>query len=435
MFLAVMVLMIACGVKEESICNNGEWKAEAGVVSECVENIWVMRRITRQWGTLYNDAGSALTMDAKGNFYVAGGAIDDNEEDKYDSLTLIKWNQDGTKAWSRSWSTDKLEMTTALATDPHGGIYVVGSTTGKIDDNVCAGRTDAFLIKWNDSGVKEWSKEWGTNEDEIAYAVTLDATSNIYITGMTRGSLDGNVHDGRLCGEYGDGAPLPCGDIFLTKWDKYGTKLWTRQWGSSGGNEGRAISVDSTNNVYVAGRIGGEQILVKWSSDGEKLWSKTFDWMQIYSLLADSTGNVYVSGNICDENISDCHIFLTKISKDGDIEWTKRWGNYVEGLSPQALSLFVANDSEYVYVTGSIWGDWEERESSGGHDVFITKWDAKGNNNMIERLWGTEEYDAGTYIKVDGAGDIYVVGWTNGGIDGNATVGGKDLFFTQWLVE
>ena len=51
--------------------------------------------------------------------------------------------------------------------------------------------------------------------------IALDSSANIYITGSTDGNLDGNISSGIL-------------DIFLTKFDSTGNKLFTRQFGTTG---------------------------------------------------------------------------------------------------------------------------------------------------------------------------------------------------------
>ena len=65
-----------------------------------------------------------------------------------------------------------------------------------------------------------WTKQFGTSSDDAGLAAATDASGNIYVTGWTNGSLDGNTNQGS-------------GDVFLTKYDINGAKLWTKLLGTS----------------------------------------------------------------------------------------------------------------------------------------------------------------------------------------------------------
>ncbi len=88
---------------------------------------------------------------------------------------------------------------------------MTGWTTGKLDGNTNSGRYDIFLIKYNSSGTKQWTKLLGTPSSDTGRGVTTDSSGNIYVTGGTEGRLDGNTNSGSY-------------DIFLVKYSSSGTK-------------------------------------------------------------------------------------------------------------------------------------------------------------------------------------------------------------------
>ena len=52
-------------------------------------------------------------------------------------------------------------------------------------------------MKFNTSGEKQWTRQWGTSEGDGAYGI--DASfGNIYVNGSTYGDLDGNTNKGKL---------------------------------------------------------------------------------------------------------------------------------------------------------------------------------------------------------------------------------------------
>ncbi len=62
--------------------------------------------------------------------------------------------------------------------------------------------------------VVEWTQQLGTVSDDYTRDMSVDSSGNAYVTGWTGGNLDGNTNAGGT-------------DMFLTKYDTAGTKLWT----------------------------------------------------------------------------------------------------------------------------------------------------------------------------------------------------------------
>lgn len=180
-------------------CVTGDWKTETGVVSECVDGHWTVRRITKQWGTSGSEYGSSVALDTAGHIYVTGytyGSLDGNTSVGGTDIFLTKWNADGTKAWTKQWGTSSYDYGSSVVLDTAGNIYVTGYTRGSLDGNANAGYNDIFLTKWNANGTKAWTKQWGMNNYDEGYSVALDTAGNIYVTGDTIGSLDGNANAG-----------------------------------------------------------------------------------------------------------------------------------------------------------------------------------------------------------------------------------------------
>ena len=53
-----------------------------------------------------------------------------------------------------------------ITSDSSGNIYVTGSTSGGLDGNTSAGNTDLFVVKYNSSGVKQWTQQLGTSTQD-----------------------------------------------------------------------------------------------------------------------------------------------------------------------------------------------------------------------------------------------------------------------------
>ena len=152
--------------------------------------------------------------------------------------------ESGIAVWAREWGTEKNDIGYDVATDISGSIYVAGVTLGSLDGNTSAGAWDIFLTKYDAAGKRLWTKQWGTKGRDEGRGVTADGSGNIYITGYTRGRLEENIYSGKA-------------DVFLAKYNPEGKKLWVRQWGTAGDDEGKSVITDSFGNIYVAGYTEG----------------------------------------------------------------------------------------------------------------------------------------------------------------------------------
>jgi uncharacterized delta-60 repeat protein len=355
---------------------------------------------TKQLGTSSSDEGRGVTTDSSGNIYVTGltqGGLDGNTNSGGSSVDndifLVKYNSSGTKQWTKQLGTSSSSCFNnqygyypsscgssagnGVTTDSSGNIYVTGFTVGGLDGNTSSGNLDIFLIKYNSSGTKQWTKQLGSSKDKLGNNneqgkdVTTDSSGNIYVTGYTSGDLDGNTG-------------LIASDIFLVKYNSSGTKQWTKQLGTNSSDGGSGVTTDSSGNIYVTGVIGaGDIFLFKYDSSGTKQWTKqlgTSKGDHGNGVTTDSSGNIYVTG-------------------------------YTSGLE------------NYIGLDGNT--------SLGSTDIFLVKYNSSGTKQWTKQL-GTNSMDSGNGVTTDSSGNIYVTGSTSGGLDGNTSSGSGDIFLVKY---
>ena len=88
---------------------------------------------------------------------------------------------------------------------------MTGATLGAIDGQANAGDADAFLTKYDSSGVRQWTRFIGTSGTDWGQAVDVDSAGNIYVTGSVSGSFDVKTYNGGK-------------DVFLAKYDSIGNQ-------------------------------------------------------------------------------------------------------------------------------------------------------------------------------------------------------------------
>jgi hypothetical protein len=149
-----------------------------------------------------------------------------------------------------------------IAVDPVGNVYVTGwatsanfpTTPGAVQQTY-RGVQNAFVTKLSPDGSLVYSTYLGGSMGDRGEGIAVDTEGNAYVTGSavstdfptTAGAFQVTAHGG-------DCIWYPCDDAFVSKLNPAGSALvYSTYLGSSGGDKGAAIAVDSQGNAYVTG--------------------------------------------------------------------------------------------------------------------------------------------------------------------------------------
>ena len=205
---------------------------------------------------------------------------------------------------------------------------MAGATFGGLDGSN-SGSSDIFLVKYNSSGVRQWTKQLGTTSEDVAYGIRIDSNDHIYLTGYTKGDPWNVV--GNLDNETNSGNS----DAFILKYYDNSTLHWTTLLGTSNAEVGRSIARDSSNNLYVTGDNN--------TADG------------------------------------DYDAFISKYNSSLSPQWTKEISsdNTTSSYADYGYGVVVNSDG-YIYAVGNTGGEIDNNTNSGEQDVFIFKYDSSG---------------------------------------------------------
>jgi len=306
-----------------------------------------------KWGSSDDDYAGPLTTDSDGNIFVGGwteGVLEEHPNNGNTDVFIYKLNSAGEKIWTKTWGTAGYEYLNGMELDVNGNLYVTGSTSTGPDFNL-------FVAGYNGTdGENIWTKQWDSDNETLGRAIAVDNVGNIYVTGFTEASFDGNANMGGS-------------DIFLIKLSSVGEKVWSRQIGTEGNDYGEAVEVDSDGSVYISGETDGnlfgmpnsglkDMFLGKFSQNGEREWSANFGTSMTetgFSLLTQGNGKFYLAGKTEGafdgyQNSGSGDFFLSILDRS---EETSECGNdFVEGKEVCDGSSRLCKEIDPIYSSG-----------------------------------------------------------------------------------
>jgi len=211
--------------------------------------------------------------------------------------------------------------------------------------------------------------------------VTQDVNGNTFVVGTSN-------QQGAILQKY-----APASSTFLQQFTNLPTFYGTDCCNPSNGN-GYAVTVDSSNNIYITGVALNDFALVKYNSSGTLVNKKSFGSSGAFGggISIDSSGNIIVSGD------TGSNLFVHKYNSSYTLIWRRAFSNCVSGQS--ALTRSVVNTSTNVtFIAGTL-------TSNAGCAIIAV--DSTGATSWSRKLTQSGVV-CGMDIKIDSTGaNIYV---------------------------
>lgn len=217
-----------------------------------------------------------ITIDPNGNVITAGHYEGNADFDpgmgtlifSGDGAYISKLDSAGNFVWAKNLAHPVSQSplsscrATSVAVDIFGNIYTTGNFIDTVDFDPSIGNYnligdyfgDAFICKLDAAGNFKWAKPFYGNGNEGGIAIALDASGNVYTTGILNATadLDPGIGNYNL-----SSAGIGNHDGYISKLNALGDFVWAKQLGGAVGSELfiSSIVIDADSNVYTLGNF------------------------------------------------------------------------------------------------------------------------------------------------------------------------------------
>jgi len=163
---------------------------------------------------------------------------------------LVKLDPNGKHIWNKQFGMPNTadKRVADLVTDNVGNIVLMGTVADEIDFGggilPVVGPSDVFLASFTEAGQHRWSKRFEGQFLLNPLSMSMDVSGDVVLAG----AFSETAHFG--------GESFACAggmDVYVAKFDQYGSHLWSRQFGAQFTEETSATAMDGLGNVLIAG--------------------------------------------------------------------------------------------------------------------------------------------------------------------------------------
>jgi hypothetical protein len=402
------------------------------------------------------EGGTSIAVDAQGDAYVVGtnGGVPTTANALASSPTagnptdfVAELNPTGSSLLYGTYLPDTvnsigdLGLTSAIAVDGSGNIYVAGAATTGLPTTANAFQTapigqNAFFMKIDPALSGTASLLYssylggGVGYGDAATSLAVDSAGDAYLEGYTGGDFP--TTSGAFQTSMGGGAL----NVFVAKFDPalsgaeslvYSTYLGGTTTVSGNENWGSGY-VPNHNAIVVSEICGG--IAVDSAGNAYVTSATTQTDFPTTSGAYQTTSNIHARSTPA----SGCDVFVTKLNAAGSalVYSTYLGGGTANGQGTQSGGASIAVDaSGDAYLSG--WTNSTsfptqnpvQAASGGGYDSFVTELNPSGSGLLFSTYLGGGGNDYGYGIALDSAGNVYA-GGQNGSSNFPTTAGAYD---------
>jgi len=181
----------------------------------------------RTYGGAEDDSGKSITKTSGDGYVIVGWTMSFGEGSN--DVFLIRIDSEGNELWHRTYGGYDGDLGASIKKTSDGG-YIIAGTTYSFG----AGEIDAFLVKVDGEGNKQWQKTFGDKGDDGFEDAQQTSDGGYILAGLT---------------DWFGGEESS--DIYLVKTDSDGNAQWVKRYGGEKEDNGRGGVLQTSDGGYL----------------------------------------------------------------------------------------------------------------------------------------------------------------------------------------
>jgi len=333
------------------------------------------------------------------------------------------------KVWDKTIGGNGYEYQVKVIPTSDGGYMVAGSSSSNASGDKSEnskGNLDYWLIKINDSGIKQWDKTIGGNGADFLSDVRQTSDGGYILAGSSQSGLSGDKTEGSLSQ-----------DAWIVKLSANGSIEWDNTLGGPDGESVQEIRQTADGGyIFISDSfsgIGGDKTepsrgsfdiwVVKLNANGSKAWDRTYggsDYEMNSSISLTTDGGYIigsmsgsgVSGDKTQANFGQPDYWILKLSSSGAKEWDRTFGgdnsDFFKRIVQTPSGDYLAAGDSYSGISGNKSAD---KQAPSSRDFWVVKVDGNGNK-IWDKTYGGGQYDELTSMAITFDGGFVLGGWS-----------------------
>ncbi|MEO9531179.1 MAG: T9SS type A sorting domain-containing protein [Crocinitomicaceae bacterium] len=339
-----------------------------------------------------------------------------------------------------------IDQAVDLELDASGNTYVTGTSYN-------GSSYDWVTVKYDSDGNEIWTNVYGGSGLDEAAAIVLDGNNDVIVTGskFISGSdwdlaiqkIDGTTgvqaweytHTGSTNFDGGKDITVDSNndvivagtysfsttdiDYLVVKVSSAGVFDWSYTNGTTNNDEGKVVLTDASNNIYVAGHsnVGSgttyfDVLIMKYAPTGGAPTNSTtqdagFSGLDTpHAMALDASGNIFVGGQAFNAPVHEEDYVTMKFNNNCVHQWTQTYSGDAEALD-RINAIAVDQVSGNVFVTG------RSKSLASSEDYYTIAYDNNGAELWNDRYTSSGVgFDEATDIQLSGTGFVYLTGYS-----------------------
>ncbi|QEC42582.1 BACON domain-containing protein [Pseudobacter ginsenosidimutans] len=355
-----------------------------------------------------------------GNTYSTDHDFSERPGSERDAIA-VKYTATGSLEWKKTYGGNNNDYFYSVIVTQDGGFLLAGSSESDFPDR--RGSYDFWITKMDKNGIVQWTRMYGSEENDQAFACV--AVNDGYIIAGSVTGAEGDVTD-----HFGST------DAWIIKLDLTGKLLWQKSHGGSDHESVRSLLRTSDGNFVLAGNYGSsngsgaedphgsqDAWLMKFdANNGNKIWSKRYGGSGIdvlYNVYPVENGELVAvgtsasnDGQLAGKNQGGEDGLVLRVAADGQLQNISLYG----GAENDRIQAAVHNREQGLVVAGFTLND-KYGPNKGKADAMLL-WINNDGTVVNSKLIGSSGNDLGLLLFKTTNGR-YVTGGYFSGEDGD----------------